>query len=204
MTDREPAVASHPMVRRLAQVLRARVRREEESEMPTKRAAVALILRLSAAGALELLMIKRATFEGDPWSGHVALPGGRQEPGDASLERTAVRETWEETAIDLEVSGRVLGALDDVHPRTPRLPPLVITPFVAVLERDVPLVLSREVADAFWVRVSALQDPVASKDVELEVGGGPRRVSSFAYEDHVIWGLTERILRQFLEIVGNA
>jgi 8-oxo-dGTP pyrophosphatase MutT (NUDIX family) len=190
----------HPQLQHLARVLRERRPVQVELEEPLRRAAVALILRGRGQGALELLMIKRAAFEGDPWSGHVALPGGRQEPGDASLEGTAIRETWEETGIDLARDGCVIGQLDDLQPRTPRLPPLVITPFVAVLGHDVPIVLSPEVAEAFWVPLSALQDPNASREIVLELTGGPRTVPSFQHQGYTIWGLTERILRQFLAL----
>src|SRR5262245_58169717 len=95
-------------------------------------AAIAVTIRLGDAGEPELLMIKRAEHDGDPWSGHVACPGGREEDGDASLEATAIRETREETGIDLGRVGRILGTLDDLSPRTPYLPPIVIRPFVAV------------------------------------------------------------------------
>jgi len=60
-------------------------------------AAVAVVFRIAAGDSLELLMIERASYEGDPWSGHIACPGGRMEPGDRDLEVTAVRETREET-----------------------------------------------------------------------------------------------------------
>jgi len=56
-----------------------------------RRAAVALILRDGAAG-IELLFIRRAEHPMDPWSGQMAFPGGRAEPGDRDLEATAVRE----------------------------------------------------------------------------------------------------------------
>jgi 8-oxo-dGTP pyrophosphatase MutT (NUDIX family) len=193
---------NHPVVHRLAHALSEHRPAQLETEEPLRRAAVALILRDGGDGALELLMIKRAAFEGDPWSGHVALPGGRQEPGDASLEATAIRETWEETGIDLARDGCVIGRLDDLQPRTPRLPPLVITPFLAVLARDVPIVLSPEVAEAFWVPLAALQDPGASREIVLELTGGPRSVPSFQHEGYTIWGLTERILRQFLALLA--
>ena len=171
------------------------------AEPTARRAAVSLILRAGEAGALELLMIKRAEHEGDPWSGHVALPGGRWEPGDRSLAETAMRETREETGIDLARDGRLLGVLDEVHPRNPMLPPIVITPYVAALGGDPAIVLSHEVDDAFWVSVDALRDPAATRDVVLQLTTGPRTVRSFQHRDHTIWGLTERILRQFLELL---
>jgi 8-oxo-dGTP pyrophosphatase MutT (NUDIX family) len=196
------AVLAHPDVRRLARSLAERPGDRLALPDPQRRAAVALILRLGDAGALELLMIKRAVFAGDPWSGHVALPGGRQEPGDLTLEETAVRETREETAVDVRARGRILGTLDELEPRTPVLPPIVITPFVAVAERDVEVVPSPEVALAFWVPLAALQDPSASREIVLELTGGPRTVPSFQHEGYTIWGLTERILRQFLALLA--
>ena len=58
-------------------------------------AAVALIVRLGIS--MDVLLIKRSTNERDPWSGHMALPGGRWEPDDSELQQTAIRETFEET-----------------------------------------------------------------------------------------------------------
>ena len=79
-------------------------------------------------------------------------------PRDRDLEETAVRETWEETGVDLTAHGRILGTLDDLAPRISALPPLVIRPFVAVVEPDVTVVSNPEVADAFWVPLSALRE----------------------------------------------
>src|SRR6267142_2560248 len=92
-------------------------------------AAVAVCLR-PGAGSLEALFIRRADHPGDPWSGDAAFPGGRREPADASLWETAMRETLEETGLDLRASGSLLGPLDDVHPRVVVLPNLNVTPFV--------------------------------------------------------------------------
>jgi 8-oxo-dGTP pyrophosphatase MutT (NUDIX family) len=192
-------VLAHADVVRLARSLAARPGHHapvEGVEPAPRHAAVALILRLGAAGGLELLMIKRAEYAGDPWSGHVALPGGRQEPGDATLAETAMRETREETAIDLATRGRILGMLDALWPRTPVLPPIVIAPFVAVAASDVAIITSPEVAHAFWVPLLALRDPEATREVELHIRGAPRRVPGIGYGDYTIWGLTERILRQ--------
>jgi 8-oxo-dGTP pyrophosphatase MutT (NUDIX family) len=162
-------------------------------------ASVAAIFRVTGDDALELLMIERASYEGDPWSGHVAFPGGRRESHDATLLDTALRETREETGIDILSDGRVLGALDRVNPVSPALPPLSIAPFVALLGRDVPLALSDEVAGAFWVPLAALQHADVSRQVEVTLSNGTTRiVRAFVHERYTIWGLTERIVRDLL------
>jgi 8-oxo-dGTP pyrophosphatase MutT (NUDIX family) len=196
-------IARHPEIAPLVGAMAGRAAAVVEPDDVSRRAAVALLVRLDETReppVPQLLMIKRATFEGDPWSGHVALPGGRREPADATLERTVVRETWEETAIDLERDGRLLGCLDELAPRTPVLPPIIITPFVGLVRFDVEIVASPEVAEWFWVDVAALRDPDVSREVVLELATGPRAVMSFQHGVHTIWGLTERILRQFLSL----
>ena len=134
-----------PDVRRLRAALAARPGVRIDTEDESRRlAAIALVLRPGRGSGdeadPELLMIKRAEAERDPWSGHVACPGGRMEPGDHDLEQTAIRETWEETGVDLARDGRVLGALDDISPRTPTLPPIIVRPFVAVVKPELEIV----------------------------------------------------------------
>src|ERR1700737_5144593 len=107
--------------------------RTVEAAPPTRRAVILLALRARADGEPELLMIKRADAEGDPWSGHIACPGGRMEPGDHDLAVTAVRATREETGVDIARDGRLLGHLDDLSPRSPTLAPIVIRPYVALV-----------------------------------------------------------------------
>jgi 8-oxo-dGTP pyrophosphatase MutT (NUDIX family) len=196
-------IARHPEIAPLVRAMAGRAPALVDPDDASRRAAVGLLVRLDETReppVPQLLMIKRATFEGDPWSGHIALPGGRREPADATLERTVVRETWEETAIDLERDGRLLGCLDELAPRTPVLPPIIITPFVGLVRFDVEIVASPEVAEWFWVDVGALRDPDVSREVVLELATGPRAVMSFQHGVHTIWGLTERILRQFLSL----
>ena len=161
-------------------------------------AAVALVLRAVELRGLELLFIRRAEYAEDPWSGQVAFPGGRHEPGDESLERTAIRETWEETGIDLAARGSVLGTLDDVRPNTILLPRIVVRPFVAAVSAGVEVVESGEVAEAFWVPLDALRQESGWGETEVTAGGLARRVQAFQHGDHVVWGMTERIVRQLL------
>jgi 8-oxo-dGTP pyrophosphatase MutT (NUDIX family) len=192
-------VLARPEVARLVDALGGRGARVIDEPSVTRRAAVALVLRPGAAGAPEVLMIKRAEAEGDPWSGHVALPGGRIEPADRDLEDTAVRETLEETGINLRGHGRVLGALDEVRPRNQ--PQYAVRPYVAVVLPDVTVLPSHEVAAAFWVPLALLREPTAWGEETIVVRGEPRRVACFRHGPYVVWGLTERILSQFVALL---
>jgi 8-oxo-dGTP pyrophosphatase MutT (NUDIX family) len=195
------ALLAHPDVARLALRLAGQSGRTIEADPPTRFAAIALVLRPSADGEPELLMIKRAEVERDPWSGHIACPGGRMDPTDRDLEHTALRETWEETGIDLEHDGRILGTLDDMSPRTMTLPPIIIRPFVAVVKPDVTIVASPEVAEAFWVPMSAIRATERWGKASVPIRGvGEREVEVFRHGDYTVWGLTHRALSQLVAL----
>jgi 8-oxo-dGTP pyrophosphatase MutT (NUDIX family) len=191
----------HPTVARLADRLAVREAFDALDDGGVRLAAVAAVLRVVAEP--ELLFIKRADAAGDPWSGHMAFPGGRHEAGDRSLLETAVRETWEETAIDITRTGQLLGRLDDLAPRSPMLPRIVIRPYVAVVAPDVQVVASHEVAAHFWVPLTALLDPALQAEHELLHEGARLRFPGYRVGPHVAWGLTERIVRQLLGVLGE-
>lgn len=163
-------------------------------------AAVSLVLR--GTEALELLLIKRARMEGDPWSGHMALPGGRREGEGESLLETAIRETREEVSIPLSDSGSIhLGRLEEVSPRSARLPSLSIHPFVfgvAGSTRGEPD--PREVDRLHWVSVDHLRDPANHDAIEMKLHDEVRDFPCFRVEGEAVWGLTHRILTEFLEV----
>jgi 8-oxo-dGTP pyrophosphatase MutT (NUDIX family) len=190
---------AHPLLERLAASLAARPGAPAPDDGAPRRAAVAVVFRVPASGALELLLIRRAEYEGDPWSGQVALPGGRWHASDTSLQDTAVRETFEETAVDIAHQGVILGPLDELRPRTPVLPPIIVTPFASVVQPEVRIVPSEEVAEAFWVRWSLLEDPATSRESAVRIRGAERLVESYLVGPHVVWGMTERILRQLAD-----
>lgn len=187
---------------RLAQVLAAREARRVARGPGRFDAAVAVIVR--AAAELELLFIRRSEREGDPWSGHVAFPGGRRSADDPDLAATALRETEEETGIRAERAA-VLGALDEVEPATPRLPPIVISPWVVAVPPDALAVPNpAEVVDALWVPLSALRERRAVSELRVRHGTLEQVFPSLVHGDYTIWGLTHRIVTQFLEIAARA
>ncbi len=196
------ALLARADVARLARRLAEQRGRTLEAEGPTRYAAIALVMRPSVVGEPELLMIKRAEVEHDPWSGHIACPGGRMDPTDRDLQQTAVRETWEETGIDLAADGLVLGTLDDISPRTPTLPPLVIRPFVAVVKPEITIVESPEVAEAFWVPMESIRATDSGGRALVPIRGvGEREVEVFRHGEYTVWGLTHRALTQFVRML---
>jgi 8-oxo-dGTP pyrophosphatase MutT (NUDIX family) len=163
-------------------------------------AAVAIMLRDGDQGeGLEALFIHRAERAGDTWSGQIAFPGGRREPTDSDLHATAVRETREEIGVDL-TAAEPLGVLDDMYPRTPVLPPVVVRPFVFAVAQRPPIALSAEVQDAFWVSFRALAAPGVQRDVTIHHRGISRVLPAYVVGNHTIWGMTERILTNLLAI----
>jgi 8-oxo-dGTP pyrophosphatase MutT (NUDIX family) len=187
------------------EIRRALLRRRPElvpgAEHP--RAAVALVLRgATRAEGPELLFIERARHEKDPWSGHMAFPGGRVDPGDASVRAAAERETLEEVGLSLAGAAR-LGRLDDLEGRhAGRRLPLVISAWVYHLDHEGPLALNYEVEEALWVPLAQLVDPRHHVEYPTPWAAYPGILVGLP-ERHVVWGLTYRFLELFLERLGH-
>jgi 8-oxo-dGTP pyrophosphatase MutT (NUDIX family) len=172
-------------------------------------AAVTLLLRPAGEGAgsdatgdsAEILFIKRAERAGDPWSGHLAFPGGRAEKQDATLLDLAMREAAEEVGIDARHGGRLLGRLPPVRPLSTRIPSITVTPFVALAPPGaIPRLQPAEVEEAFWMPLAALRGTGRSAVVRWEDREGTRELPAFPSPKGPIWGITERILSQFLAL----
>ncbi len=176
-----------------------------------KNAAVAAVLRPRSRGEAtdpplgdcDLLVIRRASSRRDPWSGQMALPGGRLDPEDAGLAGAAVRETMEETGVDLAAGGKLLGRIEAMRPLGVRIPTISIWPFVFQVDAAaVARVASPEVASVYWFPVEALLDPANRGTYPWTYGGVVRQFPCIRLEGRVIWGLTYRILTRLFEVAA--
>jgi 8-oxo-dGTP pyrophosphatase MutT (NUDIX family) len=131
---------------------------------------------------LQMLFIHRAHHPQDPWSGHMAFPGGRQDPEDADLRVTIQRETKEEVGIDLDLHGEYLGQMTALQAMARGRPiSMIVAPFVYLLQQaDVEKIVSRPMPDGTSLTVPAL-----------------------VYGGKTIWGLTYRMLQGFLELIDG-
>lgn len=173
-------------------------------------AGVTIVLRDDAAGSShggpEMLLIERATREGDPWSGHMAFPGGRAEPGDPSLQKTAEREALEEVGIGL-ANAQYIGRLDDLGGRAAATNKMLVSAYVYHLANPGRLELDRnEVADAFWVPLAHLVHPDNHVRYPMQYGEHELVFPGIHVgdrDDLVVWGLTYRFLEGFFEIIES-
>jgi 8-oxo-dGTP pyrophosphatase MutT (NUDIX family) len=169
------------------------------------RAAVAAVLREGEEGRLELLFIRRAEHESDPWSGHISFPGGRSEPGDAELVATATRETLEETGLDLRRDGELFGGLDEIQAMArARRVDLSIAPFVFRLLRPAELVPNHEVVSLHWLPLESLLGPAHRSTMEYPHEGRTLELPCLRIDGLVIWGLTYKMFDNLRELLEGA
>ncbi len=168
-----------------------------------KWAAVAMLLREGAAGP-EVFFIRRAEHPRDPWSGHMAFPGGRRDAGDATLLETAMRETREEVGLDLSREAEHIGQLDDLQAIARGKPQeTVIRPFVFEVQRESPLqVDDREVAEALWTPLLPLYRGEVDTIRPYKWHGTSIDFPAYQVEGRLVWGLTYQMLRSFFRILG--
>lgn len=171
----------------------------EPSSTQGRRAAVAVVLRETSFD-LEVLLIQRAFREGDPWSGHIALPGGHREPSDPNLLATAIRETREEVGLDLDRHGQVLGRLAELRPVSNLA--LEVSPFCFALERPAELCHGPEVAASFWAPLGALASGRHDATYHFERQGRKLVFPAWNLGGRVVWGMTYRLLRDLLGRIG--
>ena len=168
-------------------------------------AAVALIFA-GADGGLSLCFIQRATHPRDPWSGQMALPGGRASAADGSLRDAAVRETREEVGLRLERcqylgAGQVIPLVRAGRPQAGSVAPFV---FYAGAEPSALEPDPAEVTAAYWITLAHLRDPRNRATLERVAAGATRRLPAIRFGRQLIWGMTWRMVTGLLERAAGA
>lgn len=175
--------------------------RKISANLAKHRAAVAAVLRFTS-GEAEVLLMKRAIFEGDRWSGQISMPGGRQEAADGSTFETALRETREEMGLDLGECASSLGALDEIMAVAKgRLLPMSISPHVFALHRQVEITLSEEATDFFWLPLHLAASGALDGVHRYQMGPAHIDLPCWTYAEAVIWGLTHKMIRAIITLL---
>ena len=188
-----------------------RLAKHRPVELPsTNRAAVALILRphgeREVANLLELLLIRRADHPEDPWSGHMGLPGGHVDNGDADPLAAATRETREEVSIDLAKQGRCIGKLADrlvIRGASPTPPSLVITPFVFLVKPRTAPQPNEEIAEIHWITLRDFLKTEAQAAYSHDDGQRQLEFPAYRVNQRIVWGVTYRMLRSLFVALGT-
>jgi 8-oxo-dGTP pyrophosphatase MutT (NUDIX family) len=176
-------------------------------EIPTrpvtkKSAGVAVIFR-AAQDDEEVLLIRRAEREGDPWSGQVAFPGGMVSAADKSFEDTAKREAAEEVGLDLAAGAAVFcGYMREFKAQTKEV---VVVPSVFKLIASSALTPNKkEVASCEWASLGELAGEESRSSYLIPKSGGQIPYPCIVHRGLVIWGLTERILSGIIRNLTEA
>ena len=167
----------------------------KESSRPRIASAVLVPIYRGEDAELRLVLIRRS--EGGFHGGHLAFPGGKRDPEDASLQETALREAWEELGLDRQLV-EVLTELPTVETMTTDF---LIYPFLARIVRPNTWNRSeREVAEVVEVKLADLARPEArGEDItRLSTWIAPQRGPFYRVGHYQVWGATYRILHPLL------
>lgn len=168
--------------------------RAQQAPVPGGRvAAVAMVFRVDEGG-LSLCIGRRAAVPGDPWSGDLAFPGGKADPGDSTLHGVASRETYEEVGLELSQED-LIGDLGHVPAHGPNRP-LDTFPLVYLIDREpAPFELNHEFSDAAWVRLADLWR--AGNWLRFIYPPTGMEFPGIRTMNHVLWGYSLRVLHDF-------
>jgi 8-oxo-dGTP pyrophosphatase MutT (NUDIX family) len=191
-----------PDIIRIRAALRRRLAEPKPFQADPDHASVALALA-GIGDALQLCLIRRVEHPDDPWSGHMALPGGRASAGDSSAKAVAERETREEVGLELG-DEQWIGELSELPVRLGGVETsMVLSPFVYHIGPEpLPLTPNIEVAEAYWAPLAELWDQNNASEMRLERNGGPMVFPAIRFREHLIWGLTHRVLTLFSDLIG--
>ncbi|MBM74358.1 MAG: hypothetical protein CMK59_03060 [Proteobacteria bacterium] len=157
---------------------------------PTEAFSAVAILICGKEHQEQVLMFQRAQRSGDPWSGHIAFPGGRKEEQDESLWHTAVRETREEMGVFLE-HAEYLGRLNDLHH-----PKIMVSAFVFYMSNKPDLNPNYEVQRPLWLDLKHIFNKENHEKRNFNTFSGEYILPCVVVDDVIIWGISLSFLSQ--------
>jgi 8-oxo-dGTP pyrophosphatase MutT (NUDIX family) len=160
----------------------------------------AVLLPLFCREGKDSLLFTVRTEHLEHHSGEISFPGGTSDATDLDLRATACRETEEELGIPAD-SIQILGRMDDFY----SIHGYHVVPFVGIIPKPQDLqVASDEISAVFEVPIEHFRDPAIHHVEDWSHRGRTYPVDFYRYENHLIWGLTAAMLRQFLDIATPA
>ncbi len=184
------------IIHQLSQTLSSRKRRIIDHP-PFSHAAV-LVPLYQKEEDCHLLFTKRSD-QVKYHKGEISFPGGMVDEEDRELIHTALREAYEEIGLK-EEDVQIIGFLDDIITVTE----FIVTPSVGLFPYPYPFKISEiEIAELIEVPLSFLLEKDCFSEKEIVRMGQREWVYAYQYKDHIIWGATARILKQFLDLISS-
>ena len=187
-------VASPPEVLRKALSRRATLSVDDPSLTPA-----AVLLVLYAKDGEYCVLLNKRSEEVEYHKGEISFPGGARDPEDKDFLDTALRETEEEMGINRK-DVTILGELDSVVTNS-RFHVKIFVGSIAYPYKFKPSAV--EIAEVLEVPIPSLNDPSNLRIETRWENGVPVSTRSYAYQEHLIFGVTARILQQFLEVLAG-
>ena len=160
----------------------------------------AVLLPLFIRDGQYWILFTRRTNTVEYHKGEVSFPGGVVDEHDDSLETTAKRETFEEIGVR-EEDIEIVGQLDDVTTVKSRF---IVRPFVGVVPFPYAFTINkREVEGLIEVPLKFFLDPCQPQSFSINYEGDTFETPAFIYEGVVIWGATQRIIENFINLIRS-
>ena len=175
-----------------------------EPTAKTRQAATAVIL-CEKSSDIQVLFIKRASVNGDPWSGHMAFPGGHLETDDKDLLDAAMRETEEEVGFTLSTRDLVCPLSHQRAAPRGRTIDMIVAPYVFIVDAIPNFSLSHEVDEVVWGSFKGMMDGVNHTSETRPMAGSDVAFNGYRLSsNHFVWGLTYRTLQSLFTAADPA
>ncbi len=178
--------------------------RPNERDITSYQRSASVALVIGGAHSQDILFIHRSEREGDPWSGHIAFPGGGTEEQDENSRITAIRETCEEVGLNLQAAN-YLGLLKSMQLHKLGSPidfGLECHVFHLPADFDQELKLEPgEVDEAFWVSLTELYGADSIAEETFHFSGLSRTLPCIKVRGKIIWGITYMLLVEFQKVL---